>query len=295
MLEDIEIFSAIAKHHSFAKAARSLSLSTSIVTRRLSRLEKELGARLVQRTTRQVSLTEAGLHYYHDIQEILNALQAAKQNIKSLTQEITGTLRVGLPISISHLVTRSLPQFLTAYPQLKIQIIHGNHLLDLLENRFDVIVHCGALPNSNFHYKNLGSWQKVICASPKYLAKHKVPKKPQDLLQHNCLDHADNFDHCWQFHVNGKPEFINVDGNVRINSSIALCQLAVENLGIVYLPSFTVFQALQEEKLISILQQYQPPDLHIAAIYPSKHYLSEKTKIFIDFLAELLASMGKEI
>jgi len=289
MLEDIEIFCAIARAKNFSKAARALHISPSVVTRRLRRLEKRLDVRLFHRTTRQVTLTEAGQLYYQEVSDILNALTAADQQIKGLREEVTGTLKVGLPASISHsYVSRHLHEFLRQFPSLNIRIINGNHLLDLLENRFDVILHCGMLPDSTFHYKKLGVWRKVICASPDYLQTHGIPQQPTDLSRHNCLDHQDNFQYTWQFQQKQKMMEFAVRGNIRVNSSIDLCNLAVSGLGIVYLPSFSVYHQLKSKNLISILEQYQPPVLGMYLIYPSKQHLNKKTRVFIDFLTTLM-------
>ncbi|MDO8953321.1 MAG: LysR family transcriptional regulator [Gammaproteobacteria bacterium] len=289
MLEDIEIFCAIAKEGGFAKAARALQLSTSIVTRRLARLEKNLDVRLVHRTTRQVSLTEEGRLYFDEVSNILDALKASNKNVKSLSTEVAGTLKIGLPVSISHLyVTPHLHEFLAQYPNLKVHIINGNHLFDLLGNGFDLILHCGELPNSNYYYKKLGLWEKITCASPEYLKKYGIPKKPEDLSNHNCLDHAESFHGTWRFQELDKSKNIPVSGNVRVNSSLDLCNLAKSGLGMVYLPSFSVAEALKSGELVSVLDSYRPEALGLYLVYPSHKYLSYKTQVFIDFMANLL-------
>ncbi len=292
MFEDIEVFCAIARNGSLAKAARSLYISTSIVTRRLARLEAKLGVRLMQRTTRHVFLTEAGQFYYDEVSQILDNLEASNKNVKSLGKEIVGTLKIGLPVSISTLyVSQHLHEFLALYPSLKIQIVHGNHILDILENAFDVVLHCGKLPDSSFYFKKLGNWDKIICASPEYLAKYGTPKTPADLSQHNCLDHAENFHFTWRFDKDGNTEDMPVSGNVRVNSSLDLASLAASGLGIAYLPCFSVHPLLKAGKLISILEDYRPPALGMYLVYPSNKYLSQKTQVFIHFMEKLLGKI----
>lgn len=289
LIEDITIFCAIAKHKSFSKAALELHISPSIVTRRLSRLEKKLDVRLLNRTTRLVTLTEAGQLYHDEVRTLLEALEVTNKNIKSLKKNISGVLKIGLPVSISHFyVTPHLHELLIRFPALKIHIVHGNHLLDLLGNGFDLVMQCGELPNSNFHYKKLGLWEKVICASPEYLEKNGTPINPADLMHHNCLDHADNYNVNWLFEEKGEVKKIPVTGNACINSSIDLCNLAVSGLGIVYLPSFTVKHKLVTKELISILDCYRPPSLPMYLVYPTNQYLSQKTRVFIDFMSEIL-------
>ena len=289
MLEDIEVFCAIAKHKSFSKAARALQVSTSIATRRLARLEKKLDVSLFHRTTRQITLTEAGRLYFDEVKNLMDSLEVANQNVKSTRKEISGVIKVGVPVSISHMyVTEHLHALLKRYPKLKVHVVTGNHLLDLLKNGFDVVMHCGNLPNSSLHYKKLGMWGKVTCASPLYLQERGTPMIPEDLAQHNCLDHADNFQGSWSFQDQGKAKEIAVSGNACVNSSIDLVNLAVNHLGIVYLPSFVVADALKTGKLVSVLDSYRPPALPRYMVYPTHQYMSQKVKTFIDFMSEIL-------
>jgi DNA-binding transcriptional LysR family regulator len=233
MLEDIEVFCAVAKHKSFSKTALALHISTSIATRRLARLEKKLDVSLFHRTTRQVTLTEAGRLYFDEVKNLMDGLEAANQNVKSIRKEISGVIKVGVPVSISHMyVTEHLHEFVKRYPKLRVHLVTGNHLLDLLENGFDVVMHCGELPSSSLHYKKLGMWDKVTCASPRYLQEHGTPMTPEDLAQHNCLDHADTFHVTWSFQDKGKTKEIAVSGNACVNSSIDLVNLAVNDMGI---------------------------------------------------------------
>ena len=140
------------------------------------------------RTTRKVSLTEAGVNYFATVSDILQNLAAANKQVKSFNQEVIGTLKIGLPASISHLyVSPKLHQFLAKFPRMKIHIVHGNHLLDLLDNGFDLILHCGQLPDSSFYYKKLGVWKKICCAAPPYIKRYGMPQQPSELVNYNCL------------------------------------------------------------------------------------------------------------
>ncbi|MBA2710227.1 MAG: LysR family transcriptional regulator [Tatlockia sp.] len=291
MLEDIEIFCLVAKHKSFSKAALELHISPSITTRRLARLERKLDVRLMNRTTRLVTLTEAGQLYYDEVRALLESLELSNRNIKSIKKDINGVIKIGLPVSISHFyVTPQLHKFLNRFPGLKVHIVHGNHLLGLLSNGFDLVMHCGELPDSSFHYKKLGIWQKIICASPEYLEKNGTPIHPDDLKHHNCLDHVDNYDFTWLFQEKAKVKKILITGNACINSSIDLCNLAVSGLGIVYLPSFTVKHKLQTGELVSILDCYRPPSLPLYLVYPTDQYMSQKVRVFIEFMRKLFKS-----
>lgn len=288
MLEDAEIFVCVVETGGFSKAARKLKLSTPIITRHIAKLEKELNVRLLQRNTRQTSLTEAGALFYESCVNLLKTYALSLKELKSLSYEFVGTLKIGLPSSISYqYVTPRLSQFIKKYPHLKIEIVNGNHLIDLLSSGFDLIIHCGELADSNFYSKKIGEWTKVTCASPKYLKLHGVPKKPNDLHKHNCLDHYDNRDSSWKYILDGKIQSINIDGNIQSNTSIDLKNLAVSGLGIVYLPSFIVKKELENGSLKSILTTYQVTPLNMYVVYPSNRFLNNKSKVFINFLSNI--------
>jgi LysR family transcriptional regulator for bpeEF and oprC len=288
MLEDAEIFVSVAEYKSFSKAARKLKLSAPIVTRHIAKLENELGVRLLQRNTRQVSLTEAGITFYESCLDLLKTYTITLKQVKNFSNELAGTLKIGLPSSISHLyVTAALSQFIKKYPNIKIDIINGNHLIDLLSDGFDLIVHCGELSNSNLYCRKLGEWKKITCASPGYLKSYGTPKTPDNLRNHNCLDHFDNVDHSWKYLTDNEIKSIPVCGNIRINNSMDLKELALAGIGIVYLPSFTVQKEIQKDSLKSILNDYQVPPLGMYAVYPTNRFLSTKAKVFIEFLSSL--------
>jgi LysR family transcriptional regulator for bpeEF and oprC len=289
MLEDIHVFCSIAKHQSFSKAARELEISTPVITRRLSRLERTLDTRLLNRTTRQVTLTEAGNIFFTEVTDILQLLEASKENVKSVTSQIAGTLKVAMPTSLSQCyVAPALKGFLEKYPNLKVHMVSGNYLLNLLHEGFDLVIQCGELPNSSYHYKKIAAMKKVICASPSYLQKHGEPKELNDLKDHNCLQFYDMV-HCpWAVRENGKVREISVDGNIFVNNSIELKSLAKNGIGIAYLPAYFVHDDLIKGDLVSILEQYQPADYNLYAVYPTKKYLAKKTQVFLEFVSELL-------
>lgn len=288
MLEDAEIFVNVVECKSFSKAARKLKLSAPIVTRHIAKIENELGVRLLQRNTRQVSITDAGALFYESCLSLLQTYSISLKEVKSLSHEITGTLKIGLPTSISYLwITSHMHLFTKKYPNLKIDIVNGNHLIDLLSSGFDLVIHCGKLSDSSLFCKKIGEWTKIFCASPTYLKKAGTPKTPEELRSHNCLDHYDNVDHTWKYLINSELKFVAIDGNIRSNTSMDLKNLAVTGLGIVYLPSFTVKDEITKGSLKKILEPYQVPPLSMYAVYPSSRFLSKKAKVFIEFLSTI--------
>lgn len=290
MLEKMKIFTKVIEKNGFRKAAKALGISTPVVTKRINQLETELAVKLIQRSTRTLAITEAGQLFYERSKEIIRSLETTKSAIKSLKTEISGTVKISLPHAINHLYfAPALPAFLKKYPLINIEVVQGNHLLSLLDKSFDLVMHCGELPDSNFHYKKLGEWEKITCASPSYLRKFGKPKSPVELEKHNCIDHADNLDNTWQYQSNQKIHWQHITGNIKINNSNDLKQLALSSVGIAYLPSFIVSSELKNKTLIPILQDYRPRSLGIYLVYPSKQFISKKTQLIINFMSELLA------
>ena len=290
MLEKMRIFTKVVELQGFRKAAKNLGISTPVVTKRINELEAELATKLLQRSTRTLSITEAGQLFYERSKEILNTMEITKVAIKSLKEEISGTFKIGLPHAINHLYFISdLPQFLKKNPGIQIEITQGNHLLSLLDNNFDLVMHCGELPDSNFHYKKLGEWRKITCASPSYFRKHGKPKSPVELSEHNCLDHADNLQNTWRYLINSKTHNQLISGNLKINNNTDLKLLALAHVGVIYSPSFVVHKELENKSLIRVLEKFEPKPLGIYLVYPSKQFINKKTELMIKFIEHLLA------
>jgi len=296
MIEDIYAFCTIAKYESFSKAARELGLSPPVITRRLSRLEETLATRLLNRTTRKVTLTEAGALFYNEVNDILHALEASKESIKSLTTQVSGTLKVGIPASLSrYYVIPEMKNFLEKYPNLKVQFMSGNHLLNLLHNGYDLVIQCGELPPSSYYFRKIVTMKKVICASKNYLEKFGSPTTLEELSSHNCLHFSfDHMNKTWAVRDKDKIKEIPIDGNIFVDSPSDMKQLAIDGVGIAYLPAYFIHEELKTGKLISILDQFQPIDHSLYAVYPTKKYLAKKTQVFLDFITELLVKVVQD-
>lgn len=292
MLEDIVVFRTIVQQKSLTNASKELGLSTPVVTRRLARLENVLNTQLIQRTTRQLHLTEAGELFFTLTSDVLHAFEASKDAVKNLSKDVTGTLKVGLPSGISYLyVTKQLHKFTTCYPNINLNIVTGNHLLGLLTNGFDLVIHAGALPDSNFYFKKIGSWKKIFCASPDYLSKYGIPEKPEELKKHNCIDNYNNVERSWEYKEHDNLKKIMITGNIRVDNNFDIRQLALSGMGIVYLSKCIVNEDLKQGRLISILKNFQTSELATYAVYPSKHFMSKKTEVFLAFMSDLLESV----
>ena len=286
-LKPLKIFVTIVKLNSFSKAARFLGVSTSSMTRLLSQLEVELGFTLLERTTRTIKLTEAGSLFFEKAQEILSIYDTSKKHLSSLENVLAGQIKIGAPSSLSYLyITKCINEFLAQYPHIKVQIVNGDHLLDLLENDFDFVFHCRPLPNSNFKYKKLGTWTRMLCASPGYIEKKGMPNSLEALSSHNCLLHNEDKTGFWSFLENKKIKNISVDGNITADSSLNLLNLAIKGVGIAYLPSFIILPELKKGGLIQILPQHQLPEQEMYTVFLKSRYRIKKVRALLDFLSQ---------
>lgn len=285
LLKPLKAFVLTVKLGNFAKASQQMGTSTSSMSRILAQLEHELGFSLLERTTRTVKLTEAGSLFYEKAQEILAIYQSSKENLTNLSHTLTGHLKIGAPASMSYLyITQCIDEFLSEYPHLKLQLVNGDHLLDLLEDDFDFVLHCRPLPDSNLHYRKLGDWSRVLCASPAYLQQYGVPDNLAELGKHNCLKHYDNKEGTWPLFENNSIKNIPIEGNITTNSSLNLKNLVLKGVGIAYLPSFIVYRELINGSLVSVLPEHQLPAKQIYAVYSKNKYRMKKVKALLDFL-----------
>jgi DNA-binding transcriptional LysR family regulator len=287
LLKPLNAFVMTIKQGGFAKAAHALGTSPSSISRLLAQLEEELGFSLLERTTRTLKLTEAGALFYEKAQEILTIYDSSKKNLGNLSNVLSGNLKIGAPTSISYLyITNCIDEFLKDYPSLKLHLVNGDHLLDLLEDDFDFVLHCRPLPDSNFLYKKLGTWTRTLCASPDYIKKNGLPKNIEELKKHNCLLHYDNKEGTWPLSVDGETKNIPINGNISTDSSLNLKNLACKGIGIAYLPSFIIFRELNDGTLTRILPQNFLPTKEIYAVYTKNRYRIKKVKALLDFLTE---------
>lgn len=285
LFKPLTTFVTIVKLGSFSKAAQKLGTSTSSITRLLSQLENELGFTLLERTTRTIKLTGAGSLFYEKAQEILSIYDTSKKHLGAFQDVLSGQIKIGAPSSLSYLyITKCINEFLEQYPHLKIQLVNGDHLLDLLENDFDFVFHCRPLPGSNFQYRRLGSWTRMLCVAPSYIEKYGAPKSLEELSTHNCLLHYENKAEAWPFLVDKKIKNISVSGNITTDSSLNLINLVLNGVGIAYLPSFVIFPELKKGTLIQILPEYLLASQEMYAVFSKSRYQVKKVRALLDFL-----------
>lgn len=290
MIDEIQALCAVVEERSLSRAAKQLGISTPKMTRQIQHLESRLEAKLLHRSTRDISLTEAGRLFHRQALEILCHYNSGVKAVQSLSETVSGTVKIGLPVSLSHLwIAPVLHEFCQEHPNVNIHIINGNHLLGLLKDDFDIVVHCGTLPDSSFYFKKICDWRKITCASPTYLEKSGTPSHPYDLKQHNCIDHYDNKSRTWRYSIDGCEQEISIDGTVKINSSIALKTLAQSGLGIVCVPEFSIKKELDSGQLVRLLEPFYPKPFGMYAVYPSKDYMTKKVEAVLQYLEKSLS------
>ena len=282
-------FARVAETRSFSEAARRLGTSKSVVSRQIMALEADLGARLFHRTTRSMTMTEAGEGYYERVSRILTEVDEANQSVTRLQAAPRGRLRVNAPMTfgIRHLAP-AIPDFLALHPEVEIDMTMNDRFVDLIDEGYDMAVRIGRLTDSALVARKLAPLRRVVCASPAYLAARGVPLSPADLPAHDCLSYSNmtTADE-WSFAgPDGKPMSVEVRGRLRVNNGDALRIAALRGLGLANQPSFIIGADLQAGTLVGVLTDYVIQDGGIYAVYPHSRHLSPKVRAFVDLLAE---------
>ena len=284
-LERMAIFARVVEEKSFSAAARRLNLSKSLVSKQITQLEKSIGSRLLNRTTRALSLTEAGSMFYEHCARIVEELEEAKLAVSRLQSEPRGILRISAPVAFGRLhVASALPEFLATHPELKIDMVTTDRFVDLAEEGYDVVVRIVGDPPPNVVARKLAPVNRRICATPEYFARHGVPQKPQELERHNCLTYTYfNPQDPWRLRGPDGDISVRASGDLRVNDDDALSEAVLAGLGIALLPTFIIGKALQTGRLQAVLSNYVPLERHVYAIYLPNRHLSAKVRAFIDY------------
>lgn len=292
-LAAIRVFARVARAGTFSEAARQLDMSTSSVSRQINALEESLGIRLFKRSTRNLVLTEAGETYLTSIDPALKQLELARRTALSYQRTISGSIRFHARTSAgTEVIVPALSEFFIRYPDIEIDITLTDERVDLLANGIDVAVWLGKLEDSSMVARNLSSSRRVICGSPAYLQRNGVPRKPDDLLQHSCLVYLQhNYLKDWRFQKDGQSFVIPVTGKLRTPNSVVLMEGAKQGLGLVMLQGWMVRKSVQEGSLQAVMEDYEAypteADTALYIVYPHRHGLPLKVRVFIDFLVQL--------
>jgi DNA-binding transcriptional LysR family regulator len=287
-------FTRVVEQGSFAKAAERLSISISAVSRQIADLEQQLNVRLLNRTTRRLSLTETGQAYYERCVQLLADLEEAEALASASSAAPRGTIKLACSINfgVRH-VAPAIADFLARFPQAKFDVALSDRTVDLIEEGYDLAIRIGNLGPSNLVARKLGSSRMLAVASPDYLARHGTPGAPEDLVRHNCLtyEYLPNRGQ-WSFRdAQGAERSVRVAGGLHANNGDLLVGAAAAGLGIAFEPDFMVGEALRAGRLVRVLEAYEAPEVGIHAVYPSRRHLSAKVRSFVDFVGERFAAV----
>ncbi len=292
-LADIAVFVAVVDRGSFTAAADALELSKAAVSKYVSRLERRLGARLLHRTTRRLTLTEAGDALYRRAGGALADLEGAQAEVMELGGAPRGRLRVSAPTYFgSALLAPKLGAFLNRYPRIELELELDNRIVDLVEERFDVAIRITTLVSSSLVARRLDDIRLLTVAAPDYLARAGVPASPADLASHACLLYTlDRTPGEWHYREpkSERTTGQRVRGGLRCNSDDALKQAALDGVGIARFPELFVTEELAAERLVRLLPEFEPPPASLCAVFPTRAHLAPKVRVFVDFLAQRLA------
>ncbi|MFM9939023.1 MAG: LysR family transcriptional regulator [Hyphomicrobiaceae bacterium] len=286
-LEAMNAFVKVVALGSYAEAGRSLGLTRSAVSKAVMELEQILGARLLDRTTRRVNATEAGLAYFESCVDILARVEETEMQVSRLHDEPKGVVKINAPMSFGAMYLGPLiAEFMASYPDLKVELTLNDRFIDPIEEGVDVTIRIGILADSSLIARRLAPARRVLVAAPEYLKKHGAPQAPEDLISHRCL----NYGHTttlqrWHLTYDGETITLPINSVLCSNNGDVLRAAALGGRGITKLPTFLVGPDIKAGKLTVVLPDYPPTELGLIALYAPNRYLAAKTRVLIDFLA----------
>lgn len=278
-------FVRVVETGSFSTVAREQDTNQATISKRVAALEAELGTRLLVRGSRSHKLTEAGQSYYERAVNILNEIEEAESEARSLTSMPRGRLRITVPSLFGSLyVAPLISEFLATFPEIRLDMSFSEKMVNLVEENIEVAIRLGELKDSSMIARRLGSYKLIIVASPNYLKKHSEPQHPRELSKHNCLVYTlGSHGAVWSFTNQKADSSVNVSGNFQCDTGFGLMEMVLANAGIAFMPSWLVASHIESGQLIHILKNYFQ-SYPINAVYPQNRYISLKTKCFIDFM-----------
>lgn len=289
-LAGLPVFAQVVESGGFSAASTVLGLTPSAVSRQVSQLEDRLGARLLNRTTRRISLTEIGAAYYERARAALDALAEAEQAVLDLSAAPSGVLKVSMPSIFGNIhVAPILPGFAARYPDITLDVSINDRFVDLVEEGRDVAVRVAELRDSSLVARRIAPFRRLVCASPDYLARHGHPDTPRDLSDHNCLVLTSYQPRShWQFGAGKTLKSLRVSGSIESNSADVLREAALAGVGLVQLPSYVLSQDIKTGDLVPLLTGHEADNRDVFAVYPASRHLSPKVRAFVDYLVETL-------
>lgn len=294
-LMSLQLFVSVVETNSFARAAHRHNVAPSAVSKHVGTLEKKLGARLLNRTTRRLSVTEQGVSFYKHCLNIIRDLEIAEAALLEYNQEPKGMLRISAPnVLTTRLISPFVPDFLNRYPKISLDFTLTSTKVDMIQDGIDLSIRIAPSVGLQENYELLAPNYRVFCASPEYLDRHSTPQVPDDLSQHNCLfPNSVDINGHWPVREQGRLRNIRVNGNLISSNADLIRDALVGGSGIALISSFVVDDDLNSGRLVPILQKYTVQNSNFYAIFRHRRHQPLKTKVFIDLLKGILGSQPK--
>jgi DNA-binding transcriptional LysR family regulator len=289
VLNEMKVFVRAVELKSISAAARNLRLSAAAASHRILQLEEHVGVRLLNRTTRSLQPTEAGCIFYEHALSVLEAVERAESSMAMASGVPTGQLRVAAPLGFGRRILAPLvSEFHALHPKVEMRLRLSDHAVDILSESVDVAIRMSALPDSSFISRKLADCPRVLCASPDYLARHGSPQRPEDLLEHNCLllRFPGSTEFRWTLDTPDGPQTLPVTGKFDADDGDVLTAWTLQGEGIMLKPYWEVAEHLQEGRLQVVLPDFPPEPVSLVMLYPHRHLLPAKVRVFADFLIE---------
>ncbi|PZQ65049.1 MAG: transcriptional regulator [Phenylobacterium zucineum] len=289
-LDEIRAFVAVAEARSFTQGARKLDVSGAQVSKLIARLENRLGARLLNRTTRDVSMTDTGQAYLEQAREVLESFDALETSVRDKSGP-SGTLKISAPVSFGkNQLTPALLDFASGCSAVSLDVSFSDRVVNLVEEGFDVAVRIGHLADSSLVARRLAAVRMVTCAAPDYLSRAGVPQALEDMAAHEAILDTNARDATvWRFGPQSDPKDVRVHGRLRFNGAEACVAAGVAGFGVVRTPAFAAAEELRAGRLVPVLCHFEPELIHVHAVYPHARHLAAKVRAFVDFLAHRYA------
>ncbi|MCE2859984.1 MAG: LysR family transcriptional regulator [Oxalobacteraceae bacterium] len=289
-LQAMQLFVRVAELNSFSAVAQQMGVARSVVTRQIAGLEQHLGLKLMARSTRRLTLTSAGAAYLEKCRVILNLVEAAETGIAEESQRLRGHLRISLPLSFG--LTRIVPpllEFARTYPEVSLEMDYSDRRVNLFEEGMDLAIRITGQLGDSAVVRKLGSLQGRTVASTDYLKRFGCPQHPSELMHHACLVYTTSGSpQIWRYLVDGVVQSFSVRSRIQANNGQALTEAAAQGLGIALQPDFIVEPFLQEQRVMTILTDFETPELGIYAMLPGNRQVPHRVRVLMDFLADRL-------
>ena len=291
-ISDLEIFTRVVTAGNMSAAGRELGLSPAVISKRIGHLERRLGTRLFQRTTRQIRLTETGEGFYKRITSILQSIHEAEAFASQGNDHPKGMLRICAPSSFSRShIAPYLGRFLSAYPDLQIELTVSDDSVDVVGEGYDMCIRVGELEDSSLVAKKLASCRRVLCTSPDYIAAEGVPQTLAELEKFSCISTVDH--RTWRLQGPEGPKTVRVSGRIRTNSSDSVREALIGGAGIGFRSLWDIVQELENAQLVAVLPEYrETPGVAIYAVYPGREFMPAKLRVFLDFLEKTYVTIA---